>query len=206
MGNFIYIMGKSASGKDTIYKRIKEQMNIKTYILYTTRPMREGEKEGVDYHYVSDEQIEKFRKAGKIIESRTYQTVNGPWTYATVADEQLRQTGDIITVGTLESYKNIKEYYKDKKDTKLLPVYITIDEQEREKRAIEREKKQPVPNYAEVARRIKADNIDFSEENLKKCGITNMQTFENYDLEKCVSEIMNYIGRNKQIVEFDEER
>lgn len=198
MSNFIYIMGKSASGKDTIYKRIKEQIDVKTYILYTTRPIRTGEQEGVDYHYVSDEQMLKFKQEGKVIESRTYQTVKGPWTYATIADEQLEQNGDILTVGTLESYNKIKEYYEDKKDTKLLPVYITIDEEERRKRALEREKKQKNPNYEEVKRRFKADNIDFSEENLKKAGIGQNETFENYDLDKCVESIVTYIQKERE--------
>lgn len=198
MSNFIYIMGKSASGKDTIYKRIKEQIDVKTYVLYTTRPIRTGEQEGVDYHYVSDEQMLKFKQEGKVIESRTYQTVKGPWTYATIADEQLEQNGDILTVGTLESYNKIKEYYEDKEDTKLLPVYITIDEEERRKRALEREKKQKNPNYEEVERRIKADNIDFSEENLKKAGIGQNETFENYDLDKCVESIVTYIQKERE--------
>lgn len=198
MSNFIYIMGKSASGKDTIYKKIKEQIDVKTYVLYTTRPIRTGEQEGVDYHYVSDEQMLKFKQEGKVIESRTYQTVKGPWTYATIVDEQLEQNGDILTVGTLESYNKIKEYYEDKKDTKLLPVYITIDEEERRKRALEREKKQKNPNYEEVKRRFKADNIDFSEENLKKAGIGQNETFENYDLDKCVESIVTYIQKERE--------
>lgn len=198
MSNFIYIMGKSASGKDTIYKKIKEQIDVKTYVLYTTRPIRTGEQEGVDYHYVSDEQMLKFKQEGKVIESRTYQTVKGPWTYATIADKQLEQSGDIITIGTLESYNKIKEYYEDKKDTKLLPVYITIDEEERRKRALKREKRQKNPNYEEVERRFKADNIDFSEENLKKAGIGENQIFENYDLDKCIESIVKYIQKERE--------
>lgn len=193
MSNLIYIMGKSASGKDTIYKKIKENMDVKSYILYTTRPIRTGEKEGIDYHYISEEQMRKLEQEGKVIESRTYQTVQGPWTYATIADEQLEQNGDLLTVGTLESYQKIKEYYKEKEDTKLLPVYITVDEEERKKRAMEREEKQEHPNYHEVERRMKADNIDFSEENLKQAGIEKEQTFENYDLNTCIEKIINYI-------------
>lgn len=210
MSNFFYIMGKSSTGKDTIYKRIKEQIDINTYILYTTRPIREGEKEGVDYHYISNEKMQELINTGKVLESRTYQTVAGPWTYATIADEQLEQEGNIITVGTLESYRDIKEYYKDKIDTKLIPIYIAIDEQERRKRAIKREEGQINPNYAEVERRIKADNIDFSEENLRKCGITSKETFYNYDLDKCVSQIIDYMEKvnqthkNNNIVDLEE--
>ena len=193
MSNIIYIMGKSASGKDTIYKKIKEKMKIKTYILYTTRPRREGEQDGVDYYYVSEEQMAKLAEEGRVIESRTYQTVKGPWTYATIQDEQLAQNGDIITVGTLESYQKIKDYYKDKSETKVLPVYITIDEEERMQRALNRETIQEKPNYEEVKRRMLADNIDFSEENLKQCGITEKETFINDELEKCVNEIQQYV-------------
>jgi len=44
MGKIYYIMGKSSSGKDTIYKKLMERMRgkLKTVTGYTTRPMREG--------------------------------------------------------------------------------------------------------------------------------------------------------------------
>lgn len=206
MANIYYIMGKSATGKDTIYKRIKEQIDINEYVLYTTRPMREGEQEGVEYHYVTIDKMEELKKEGKVIESRTYQTVHGPWTYATIADEQLKQEGDILTVGTLESYTKIKEYLKDKEDTNVLPIYISIDEQERRKRAISREQKQKEPKYDEMERRLKADNIDFSEENLRIAGITQKETFYNYDLNSCVNKIVDYISRKKEIEVEVEER
>ena len=46
MSKIFYFMGKSASGKDTIFKQIKERMpNLKTIVIYTTRPIREGEQE-----------------------------------------------------------------------------------------------------------------------------------------------------------------
>ena len=50
MGKIFYIMGKSASGKDTIYKELIEKMpKFHSIVPYTTRPMREGEKDGVEY-------------------------------------------------------------------------------------------------------------------------------------------------------------
>ena len=51
MGKIFYIMGKSASGKDTIYKRILQEYEktVKHIIGYTTRPIREGEQDGVEY-------------------------------------------------------------------------------------------------------------------------------------------------------------
>ena len=201
MSNLFYIMGKSATGKDTIYKRIKENLNVKEYILYTTRPKRDGEKEGIDYHYITSKQMEQLEKENKVIESRTYNTVHGPWTYATIEDEQLKQDGDILTVGTLESYAKIKEYFQDRKDTKVLPIYIAIDEKERRKRAIAREQKQKEPKFQEMERRLNADNIDFSDENLRKVGISSKETFYNYNLEKVVNQILNYIEKESKEIE-----
>ena len=85
MGKIFYMMGKSSSGKDTVYKEIRKELpELKTLTLYTTRPMREGEKDGVEYYFVTDEILEKYREEGKIIELRTYQTVYGDWKYATM--------------------------------------------------------------------------------------------------------------------------
>ena len=55
----IYIVGKSSVGKDTIYKILKQRMNVKPYVLYTTRPIRTGEENGVNYYYLKQEEMEK---------------------------------------------------------------------------------------------------------------------------------------------------
>ena len=205
MTNLFYIMGKSATGKDTIYKKIKEELDINEYILYTTRPMRTGEKNGVDYFFVTEEDIKNYRLRNKVIESRTYQTVHGPWTYATIADEQLNKEGNILTVGTLESYNKIKEYYANNENTRILPIYIKIDEQERRNRAIQREQKQEKPKFEEMERRLKADNIDFSKEKIEASGIGKNETFENYNLDECVNKIVNYI-KGRTIINYKEQR
>ena len=74
MGKIFYIMGKSSSGKDTIYSRIMQdkELHLNKIILYTTRPMREGEESGREYHFVDEKVFQKFREQGRIIESRTY--------------------------------------------------------------------------------------------------------------------------------------
>ena len=197
MTNLFYIMGKSATGKDTIYNKLLEKIDLKTYIPYTTRPIRSGEKNGRDYYFITAQDIKKFKQEGKVIESRTYQTAHGPWIYATINDEQLKQEGDILTVGTLESYIQIREYFKEKENKTVLPIYITIDEKERIKRALAREEKQENPKYKEMERRLKADNIDFSEDNLRIAEITKKETFYNYNLEKCTNEILKYMKEEK---------
>ena len=47
MNHIFYLMGKSSSGKDTVYSRILEDSELIPIVLYTTRPIRAGEREGV---------------------------------------------------------------------------------------------------------------------------------------------------------------
>ncbi len=191
----IYIMGKSSSGKDTIFKKLKEKLDVNTYVMYTTRPIREGEKEGVTYHYISDEKMQKYidgKENNKLIEYRTYQTVHGPWTYATIADEQFKTNKDMMMLGTLESYEKMKKHFQKE----LLPIYIEVEDGLRLERALKREREQKEPKYAELCRRFLADSKDFSEENLKKAGI--VKRFENIELDKCLNKILEEIKNNKK--------
>ena len=192
MGKIYYMMGKSSSGKDTIYKDIRKDLpELKTLTLYTTRPMREGEKDGVEYYFVTDEILEKYREEGKIIELRTYQTVYGDWKYATIDDGQIHLTGsDYLMIGTLESYMKMKAYYGQEN---LVPLYIEVEDGERLMRAIARERQQEHPGYEELCRRFLADAKDFSEENLKNAGIT--RRFENKDMNACLEEIKLFIQK-----------
>lgn len=194
MGKIYYMMGKSSSGKDTIYKEIRKELpELKTLTLYTTRPMREGEKDGVEYYFVTDEILEKYREEGKIIELRTYQTVYGDWKYATIDDGQidLSQT-DYLMIGTLESYTKTKAYYGNEN---LVPLYIEVEDGERLMRAIAREQQQEQPGYEEVCRRFLADQKDFSEENLAEAGIT--RRYQNDDKVRCKDEIVEVIRDGK---------
>lgn len=193
MGKIFYIMGKSSSGKDTIYSRLlqDEELGLSNIILYTTRPVREGETDGREYHFVKDEVFRAFQDKGKVIESRTYQTVYGPWTYFTADDGQIDlEKKNYLGIGTLESYENMKNYFGQ---DMLCPVYIQVEDGERLKRAIRREELQKEPKYAEMCRRFLADTEDFSEENLRRAGIKIR--FENKELENCIKEIKNCIQK-----------
>lgn len=188
----IYIMGKSSSGKDTIFKIIKDKLDVNTYVMYTTRPIRKGEIPGETYHYISDEEMKKYingEMENKLIESRTYQTVHGPWTYATIADSQFDSQKDMIMLGTLESYNKMKEHFKDE----LTPIYIEVEDGLRLERALKREREQKQPKYAELCRRFLADSEDFSEENIKNAGIE--KRFQNIELDRCVDEIIEYLNK-----------
>lgn len=191
MGKIYYIMGKSSSGKDTIYKKLMERMSgkLKTVTGYTTRPMREGETEGVEYFFVSREKYEDMCRQEIVIESRDYDTVYGVWTYFTADDGQIElEKSDYLLIGTLESYRKLKNYYGEEN---IVPLYIETDDGDRLLRALQRERKQEVPGYEEMCRRFLADQKDFCEEKLLECGI--IKRYKNTDLEKCIREICNDI-------------
>ena len=189
MGKIFYLMGKSGSGKDTIYKHIKEQIpELKSIVIYTTRPIRSDELDGVAYHFSNDEKLQKFQEDGKVIELREYNTVHGIWKYFTVDDGQFDTQENLLAIGTLESYMKTREYFgKDK----VIPIFVDIDDGERLSRALRREMRQKEPKYDEMCRRYLADSMDFSEENLKNAGIT--RTFINDNVKLCTKAISNYI-------------
>ena len=193
MGHIFYVMGKSASGKDTIYKILRERLpQIRTVVPYTTRPIRAGERDGVEYYFVTGKRLADLEKQGKIIEKRTYQTIYGPWSYATVDDGQIDLgSHDYFMIGTLESFEKMQGYFG--KDI-MVPVYIYIEDGVRLERALSREKMQKNPKYSELCRRYLADERDFCEENLIRCGIT--RRYENLDLDGCLKEIIGDMKRS----------
>ena len=192
MGKIFYVMGKSASGKDTVYKLLLERMpELKTVVLYTTRPIRDGEREGVEYHFSDENALIEARKNGHLIEARTYDTVFGPWSYFTVDDGQFDlEHHDYLMIGTLESFEKMQEYFGE---DIMVPLYICVEDGLRLERALSREKMQKDPKYAELCRRYLADERDFCEENLVRCGIRCR--YENADLEGCLKEIIGDMKR-----------
>ena len=182
------VMGKSATGKDTIYKRLRTEsrLGLQTVIPYTTRPIRAGETDGVEYHFVTAEQWKEWMQAGKIIESRTYHTMLGDWHYFTAADGQIvLNKRNYILIGTLAAYEQIRAYFGA---DAVVPVYIELEDGERLQRALDRERQQNSPRYDELCRRFLADREDFAEENIVRLGIT--KRYQNVDLECCVQEIV----------------
>lgn len=190
MGKIYYMMGKSSSGKDTLFKEVKKALPwLQTITLYTTRPIREGERDGVEYFFVSEDTLNAYENQGKVIEQRAYDTVHGIWKYATVDDGQINlDTSDYLVIGTLQSYERMQKFYGP---DKLAPIYIEVEDGERLARALAREREQETPKYAELCRRFLADTKDFAEENLKSLGI--QKRFVNDNRTRCLEEIMGEI-------------
>lgn len=189
MGKIFCVMGKSSSGKDTLYQMLKKELEFDSIIPYTTRPIREGEIDGVEYHFVTEEEVAELEEAGKIIELRAYNTVHGIWKYFTADDAQIDlEHRNYLMIGTVEAYEKLKAYYGEEH---LVPIYIEVDDGIRLQRALNREKLQEQPKYAEMCRRFLADEVDFSEEKLAEAGIE--KRFVNKTLDETKQELMDYI-------------
>lgn len=169
--HLFYLMGKSASGKDTIYEELlkEESLGLKPLVPWTTRPIRDGEVDGQEYHFTDRAGLKRMQDAGKVIEQRTYSTILGPWTYFTVDDGTLDRGQDLLGIGTLESYRQIRAYYGQ---DRVVPLYIQVDDGLRLQRALKREMKPGNQHYEEMCRRFLADQEDFREEKLEEAGIS----------------------------------
>lgn len=186
-------MGKSSCGKDTLFKMLLEEkeLSLKTIVPYTTRPIRSGERNGVEYYFCDESELAALEQTGKVIELRAYNTIHGVWKYFTVDDHQVdlgQQDHDYLLIGTLEAYLKIRDYYgKDK----VIPIYIEVEDGVRLQRALDRERAQEKPKYEELCRRFLADAKDFSEEKIKEAEIETR--FVNQNLKETAQNIKTYM-------------
>lgn len=188
MHRLFYIMGKSASGKDSLYSKLLELLPLKPYVPYTTRPMRENEQNGQTYYFMTAEELAQLRETGHVVEERCYHTVQGDWYYFSADSHIDLDTYDYLGIGTLESYGKIRAFFGAER---VVPLYIEVDDHTRLLRAISRESKQEKPDYAELCRRFLADTADFSEEHLAEAEIG--RRFINDSFERCTEELCGYI-------------
>ena len=193
MGKIFYLIGKSSTGKDSLYNiLIKDtDLNLLPVIRYTTRPIRDGETDGISYHFVDMDGYTGLKQSGCIIEEQVYHTVHGDWYYFTADDGGIDlDRNSYLAIGVLESFAGTREYYgKDK----VIPIYVELDDGIRLERALKRERLPENGKYAEMCRRFLADADDFREERITELGITQEARFENDDLNECAKRIKAWI-------------
>ncbi len=185
MNKIFCLMGKSSSGKDTIYQQIsKDFIDLKNIVLYTTRPIRKGEIDGITYHYVTENIYQDMVEKNLVIEARSYQTIHGVWTYFTSSANIDLENNSYITINTLDGYQKLVQYFGKEC---IVPIYIELESGERLQRALNRELKNENPKILEICRRFLTDQEDFCEERLSLCKI--QERFYNDDLLECVEKI-----------------
>ena len=186
------LVGQSSTGKDTIKAKLLSTMpSLKDYTYCTTRPMRDGEIEGREYHFKSRADYEKDLSLGVVIESRVYNfNGNTPVVYYSLAkeiDEEL-----YIVTGTPDMCHSYIEYYGS---DIVKPIFIVVPDRERLMRAIKREDSNK-GNYKEVARRFYDEFSEYTKENI--LSLSGVEYVNNDYLEDCIEDIRCIIeGINK---------
>lgn len=166
----VILCGKSSSGKDLIKNKLIKN-GFKGIVTNTTRPPREGEKEGVNYYYLSDIEFKNRIANGEMIEYHKYNTEFGVWYYGSSANNIDLTKHDYVIVLTLEGAEAYVNYFGAEN---CIVFYIDAPKSIREKRAEERGSF----NREEWDRRVKTDNADFSQD--KVAHICNFRV-DNYN-------------------------
>lgn len=164
MINIIALVGKTASGKNVILKELIRICDIKPIVSYTTRPMRPGETNGVEYHFISQDEFLKRESEGFFSETTKYTVASNDTWYYGASKESLKEENGVIIVNP-----DGLKYLKSQDDLDLTVFYIHSSEDVIRGRLIKRG-----DNPAEADRRLAADNEDFKDiENYYNYAIEN---------------------------------
>ena len=158
MKNILILCGKAASGKDTLKRYIVEALELSgiefnNVVNTTTRPPREGEVDGVNYHFCSAEEMTK-----KILNDEMAEAVLfNDWVYGT---ENKALSEDKLNVGifNLEGIEALRQ----NPNHNIFAVYLDVEDSIRLIRYLNREN-MTKEKINEMFRRYKADEIDFAD-------------------------------------------
>ena len=186
------LLGYSSVGKDTILKQVLKDMDdVKPIISTTTRPMRKGETEGVEYYFIDD--TEFFRRGTDFVEQRIYHTKvkeNGvekeaTWRYG-IERAELEKDDYLIVIVDSVGYKELKNYVGN---GRIVPIFISAPKEELKARALARGDLE-----AEVDRRLKDDYERFMDFRVR----TVYHEVKNGEgrLEEAIKEVENIITKH----------
>lgn len=176
----IILLGKTASGKDTIANYLVSNLGYKKLITYTTRPMRQGEVQNLQYHFISDEVFKEKIIHGFFLEYKIYHTQFGDWYYGSAKEDYEKADNKTVIILTPEGYLDL---LWEMKDIKHDAIYIKVGLLELQQRLSKRG-----DNEKETQRRLLQDNRDFQfvEDIVDRVIINQDKT-----IEEVVNEIIN---------------
>ena len=146
----LILVGHSASGKTEIANQLKRDYDMKKIITYTTRPKRINEVDGVDYHFVSEEQFLKLKEENFFVETTNF---NGYY-YGSSKNDVKDDSVVILDPVGLEKFKNSNL-------DNIIAIFLNCDEEIRYNRMVNRG-----DDINVVKERLVHDRIKFAYENL----------------------------------------
>lgn len=162
MAKFIALVGKSACGKNRIQETLLNKLPyLKNIVSITSRPMREGEIDGVDYHFVSHEEIMNQLLNDQLIEHRVYYPEHSDeeWIYG-ISENSIDLESDNIYIAILD-IRGLQEFANFVSKDNVISFYINTSAKTRMLRSLEREPNMSDEQVMEVCRRALADDKDF---------------------------------------------
>lgn len=158
----VCLIGATGSGKDTLLSAIaKEYPNtFKPLVSHTSRPRRECEVEGREYHFISEEEFIDKLGAGEFVEYRKYKVATNETWYYGLHDTEVDLESDNIYIGIFD-INGYNEIVREYGSVNVFPVYVDCDAVTRLERVLGREDiKVGSEKYREVLRRFYADSCD----------------------------------------------
>ena len=125
-GRLFIISGPSGSGKDTVLSQVlKTYPDLKFSISSITRPMREGEKEGEKYHFISREEFEDMIKNDRLLEHNVF-VGNYYGTPREPVEKCIEAGEDIFVEIDVNGAAQIREKAKDALSIFIMPPSMSV--------------------------------------------------------------------------------
>lgn len=178
----ILLLGASGTGKSTLEGILEKRLGFKRVISHTTRPIREGETQGMTYHFIDDVAFEVYKQQGAFLETTSYNN----WQYGINKHDVDLSKDSYIAVIEPYGYRQLVESLGKEN---IISILITVDGKERLLRALNREEH---PNCREICRRYIADLDLFEGIEKEVDGIIE----NDKDINKTLNKIIEFISYN----------
>ena len=182
-GKFIIISGPSGVGKGTICNVLLKELNAWYSVSMTTRNIREGEIDGINYYFISKDEFKKRIDDGLLLEYNVY---NDNY-YGTPKDkvlEKLEEGVDVILEIEVNGARNIKKIFPD-----TLLIYIAPPSMEILK---ERLIGRGTEDLETIEKRLRIAEVEMKQVDFYDYVIVND------DLDKAISDVKRVILKNKK--------
>lgn len=176
----LVLMGRAASGKDAILNILVKDYGFKPIISYTTRPMRDGEIDGITYHYISNDEFKEKIEKGFFFEWKSYEVDGAMWYYGRSKEDMNTVDDKNILILTPNGVRDMEKLGVDMTVIYLYSTQSTI---------IKRLKKRNDSND-NMEERIKRDYKDFKDAEF----LANKIVYNNYDtpIREVVNKVIMY--------------
>lgn len=183
----ICVIGKTCCGKDTVVNKLVDLHGYKKLTTYTSRPMRDGEKQDVTYHFIDKSKFRRLIEQDFFAEWKKYETVEGTWYYGTALKDLEEADDNTVIILTPDGYRDVI----DKLSTKPKSIYLYANNTTIKERLIARG-----DDKNEAERRLEHDNADFKgiENEVDKIFYNNKGT----DIDEVINKITIWLEGDKE--------